>query len=236
MGGLVYGGSGKLLDVYRPALVSEPLPAVLLWHGRGPDERDVLAPLARAVAEFGVVVFVPDWCSDARDGGRTHLRESAAFVRRNVVDLGGDPARIALAGWSLGGKSAVSAALNPSVLDGWAPRAVVGIAGGCWTPAPTTGTAPMDDLRGAVPTAPVVLVHGTADTVVDIQQSRELRDALVERGCVVSLEEVDSDHAGVVMTEYAPELGRCRPTVAEHAVRAGRRTAQLVALAAGADD
>jgi hypothetical protein len=120
--GLVYGNSGKLLDVYRPATVTDPSPAVLLWHGRGPDERDVLAPLARATAELGVTVFVPDWRADAYDGGRTHLRESASFARRHVVSLGGNAQQIVLAGWSLGGKSALGVALNPSVFDGWRPE------------------------------------------------------------------------------------------------------------------
>jgi predicted dienelactone hydrolase len=49
---------------------SRPEPVVLLWHGVGPDERDVLEPLARATAALGLMVFVPDWQSDAPDGGR----------------------------------------------------------------------------------------------------------------------------------------------------------------------
>ncbi|MGW2788142.1 hypothetical protein ACWC3X_44530 [Streptomyces populi] len=76
--GLRYGASGKLLDVYQPAGASGPVPAVLLWHGRVPDERDVLAPVAGAAAELGVIVLVPDRRPDAPDGG-THLRETAAF-------------------------------------------------------------------------------------------------------------------------------------------------------------
>ncbi|WP_067179937.1 hypothetical protein [Microtetraspora niveoalba] len=63
---IVYGPSGKALDVYRPDTPST-LPAVLLWHGRGPDERDILAPLARA----------PDWRSAAR-----LIAEAAASYRQ----------------------------------------------------------------------------------------------------------------------------------------------------------
>ncbi|CAK7286121.1 alpha/beta hydrolase [Streptomyces misionensis] len=105
--GLRYGPGGKLMDVYRPTGTPGPAPVVLLWHGRGPDERDVLAPVARAAAELGVLVLVPDWRPDAPDGGRTHLMESAAFVRQRVAGLGGDPGRVVLAGWSRGGKAAV---------------------------------------------------------------------------------------------------------------------------------
>lgn len=199
--GLGYGSGGKLLDVYRPARVSDPVPAVLLWHGRGPDERDVLAPLARAAAERGVVVLVPDWRPDAPDGGRTHLRESAGFARRHVADLGGDPRRIVLAGWSRGARAAVGVALNPAAFDDWRPRAVVGIAGAYASAAPSTGTVPIDDLRrggGRLPPVPVWLVHGTADPVVDVERSRELRTALGEQGRPASLDEAATDHAGVI--------------------------------------
>ncbi|MEU4038823.1 alpha/beta hydrolase [Streptomyces collinus] len=234
--GLPYGSGGKLMDVYRPAGASEQAPAVLLWHGRGPDERDVLGPVARATAELGVVVLVPDWRPDAADGGRTHLLDSAVFARRHVDDLGGDPERMVLAGWSLGGKAAVGVAVNPAAFDGWRPRAVVGIAGAYGTVAPSTGTVPLDDLRrsgGQASPVPVWLVHGTADPVVDVERSRELRTVLEKENRPVSLDEVATDHAGVVMTEFVPEQNRCLPSTADHAVAAGTRTALVLAAAAG---
>ncbi|MFJ3307369.1 alpha/beta hydrolase family protein [Streptomyces sp. NPDC086549] len=208
---------------------------VLLWHGRGPDERDVLAPLARATASLGIVCFVPDWRSDAQDGGRTHLRESASYVQQHAADFGGDTGRIVLAGWSLGSKAAVAAALAPCALDGWRPRAVVGIAGGHTGPQPLTGRTPIEEAAGiaeSVPAIPVWLIHGSADPVVDVQQSRLLYAALRHRGWPTSLHEPDTDHAGVIMTEYDPEYGRCRPCRAEHALLGGRQTVQLLARAA----
>ncbi|MET9611296.1 alpha/beta hydrolase [Kitasatospora indigofera] len=235
--GLRYAGSGRYLDVYRPAARPGPAPVVLLWHGRGPDERDVLAPLARAAAGLGLVVLVPDWRSDAPDGGSAHLRDSVAFARREAGSLGGDDRTLVLAGWSMGAKAAVAAALNPAAFDGWRPTAVVGIAGAYGTASPVTGTAPVEDLGSGradpVDPVPVRLLHGTADQVVDAGRSRELRAALAGRGWPVTLDEVDSDHAGVVMTAYAPKLGRCVPSAAGHAVRAGRRAAALLAEAAG---
>ncbi|GGQ99246.1 alpha/beta hydrolase [Kitasatospora griseola] len=229
-----YGADGRLMDVHRPAGTSGPAPAVLLWHGRGPDERDVLAPVARAAAELGVVVLVPDWRPDAPDGGRAQLWESVVFARRNVADFGGDPGRIVLAGWSLGGKAAVGAALNPAAFGGWRPHAAVGIAGAYGSSAPSTGTVPIDDVRrdDPLPPVPVWLVHGTADPVVPVARSRELHTALRERGRPVSLDEVDTDHAGVVLTEFVPERARCLPSTARHAVEAGSRTAEVLALAA----
>jgi acetyl esterase/lipase len=223
------------MDVYQPADASDLVPTVLLWHGRGPDERDVLAPIACAAAELGVIVLVPDWRPDAPDGGRTHLEESAVFVRQNVAHFGGDPARIALAGWSLGGKAAVGVALNPEAFGDWRPQAVVGIAGAYGSAAPSTGTVPIDDLRrhgSLLPPIPVWLVHGTVDPVVDVERSRELRTALKEQGWPVSLNEVATDHAGVIMTEFVPEHHRCLPSAADHAAEAGSRTADVLARAA----
>ncbi|MFJ7067826.1 alpha/beta hydrolase [Streptomyces sp. NPDC101115] len=234
-GGLTYGASGQRLDVYRPAAASEASPVVLLWHGRGPDERDVLAPLARAAASLGVVCFVPDWRPDADDGGRTHLRESALFVQQNAAAFGGDTGRIALAGWSLGGNAAVAAAMDPLALDGWRPRAVVGVAGAYTRPQPLTGRAPIDELAKAemtLPAIPVRLVHGTADPVVAVQQSRQFHTALQRQGWPAWLDEPETDHAGVIMTEYDPGSQRCRPSDTPHVVEAGIRTARLLADAA----
>ena len=233
--GLAYGRSGQRLDVYHPDARRQSQPVVLLWHGRGADERDVLAPLARATASLGVVCVVPDWRSDAQDAGRAHLRESVLFVQRHGADFGGDTASITLAGWSLGGKTAVAVALDPEALDGWRPHAVVAIAGGYTSPDPLTGRTVMDRLAGADPLpspVPVHLMHGTADQVVDVEQSRRLHAALRRRRWPTALSELDADHAGVVMTVYDPRSRRCRPTEVDHVLRAGNQTAQLIAQAA----
>jgi len=76
------------------------------------------------------------------------------------------------------------------------------------------------------------LIHGAADTVVDVRQSRRLHAALQHLGRPTSFDEPDTDHAGVIMTEYDPGSRRCRPSRADHAVRAGSRTARLLTRAA----
>lgn len=259
--GLVYGTSGKRLDVYRPAGVagpsrdastsgetgetgetgpSAPAPTVLLWHGIGPDERDVLEPLARTAAARGLLVLVPDWRSDATDGGRVHLLESLAFVRREAGRLGGDGESFVLAGWSAGAGTALGVALRPEIVEGWRPRAVVGLAGRYDLPARTTGTAPLADLaEGRVPGVPVHLVHGSHDAVLDAHCSRDLVEALQAAGRAdqadqaVTLQEPETDHAGVIMTAYDPAADRCVMTTDGHAVRAGRVVADVLAEAAG---
>ncbi|KOG42745.1 hypothetical protein ADK74_16250 [Streptomyces decoyicus] len=231
------------MDVHRPAGASETsgaagasgaTPTVLLWHGIGPDERDVLEPLARTTAALGVLVLVPDWRSDAADGGRAHLLESLAFVRKEAGGLGGDGESFVLAGWSAGAGAALGVALRPESVEGWRPTAMVGLAGRYDLPARTTGTAPLDDLAaGRDPGVPVHLVHGSRDAVVDAHRSRDLAEALrAAAGRVVTLQEPDTDHAGVIMTAYDPAADRCVPTTAEHAVRAGRLVAGVLAEAA----
>ncbi|MFJ3955070.1 alpha/beta hydrolase [Streptomyces libani] len=232
--GLVYGPGGKQLDVHRPAGASGAMPTVLLWHGIGPDERDVLEPLARTAAAHGLLVLVPDWRSDAADGGRAHLLESLAFVRKEADRLGGDGESFVLAGWSAGAGAALGVALRPEIVEGWRPKAVVGVAGRYDLPARTTGTAPLADLAaGRDPGVPAHLVHGTRDVVVEAQYSRDLNEALRASGRTVTLQEPETDHAGVIMTAYDPGADRCVPTTAEHAVRAGRAVAGVLAEAAG---
>ena len=188
------------------------MPTVLLWHGIGPDERDVLEPLARTTAALGALVLVPDWRSDAADGGRSQLLESLAFVRKEAGGLGGDGQSFVLAGWSAGAGAALGVALRPESVAEWRPRAVVGVAGRYDLPARTTGAAPLDDLAaGRDPGVPVHLLHGTRDSVVDAQHSRALAATLRTVGRAVTLQEPETDHAGVHHDRVRPRGGPLRP-------------------------
>jgi dienelactone hydrolase len=91
-GGIAYR-HGQALDVYMPPDPTDT-PVVLLWHGVGANERDVLEPLARTTAALGVTVFVPDSHSGTADGGRDQLLASLSFTRRRVVESGGDDSAI----------------------------------------------------------------------------------------------------------------------------------------------
>ncbi|MEU4117225.1 alpha/beta hydrolase [Kitasatospora sp. NPDC028055] len=221
---------GRLLDVHRPtATGSGPAPVVLLWHGSGPDERDVLHTLAQEAAGLGLLVLVPDWRPDRADGGRADLLASLAFARRNAAAYGGDPDRFVLAGWSLGGREAVAVATHPNTPAELRPTAAVGMASAYGRPAVTTGDVPLDHLAVDPSPVPVLLVLGTADEVVPAELTRQLH-AVVPGA---ELLELPTDHAGVVMTAYDPGANRCLPATDPATLAAGRRTAALLARAAG---
>ncbi|WP_030256540.1 MULTISPECIES: alpha/beta hydrolase [Streptomyces] len=225
---------GRLMDVHRPASgAAGPAPMVLLWHGRGPNERDVLRPLAREAAGHGLLVLVPDWSADRADGGRAELLASLAQARRIATGFGGDPARFVLAGWSMGGREAVAVATHPDTPAELRPTAAVGIASHYSDPAVTTGDAPLDHLAAGPSPVPLWLVHGTADEIVDIGHTRQLNAALTQQMSTVRNLELPTDHAGVVMTAYSPEARRCLPATAADTLEAGRRTAAVLAEAAG---
>jgi predicted esterase len=228
-------GHGQKLDIYTPRHAGSSS-VVLLWHGAGADERDVLEPVAGAAAELGVTVIVPDWQSGTPDGGRAQLLGSVSFTRqRCAAGHGGSPGDrgIVLAGWSRGGKAAAGLAVNQEAAGGWRPAAVVCLGSGFRSPAPTTGTSPLQDLaRTAAAPVPFWLVHGTKDRVVDPGRSREFAVLLAERGWPARLEEPPTDHAGVIMAEYDPRIRRARPAASLDAIEAGQFTARILRAAA----
>ncbi|MEV8314780.1 alpha/beta hydrolase [Streptomyces sp. NPDC059900] len=224
------GSDSKLLDIHASGQRDER--CVLLWHGTGPDEREVMATLAREIAGAGPTVLVPDWRSDQPDEGREHLTASLRFARDYVREHGGDKGQLVLAGWSAGAGAALGVALQPELFDGWRPAAVVGIAGGYRRPARTTGTVPLQAVGRAAAPVPVRLVHGAADMVVPADSSRELHEALRAHSWDSRLSEPDADHAGVLGCVYDPAVQRCVPAAEASVSALGRATARVTASAA----
>jgi predicted esterase len=223
-----YTSDGQLLDIHRAA-APDAAPTVLLWHGRGPAERDVLGGLAAAVARLGATVLVPDWRPDAPDGGRPHLAASLRFA----WDFVRDPAEIVLVGWSLGGRAAMATALQTDPPEGWRPAAVVGVAARYNQPEPLLALPSPMDVCATAPPLPIHLVHGTADKVCAFENARAFQSVLASHGRQAPLTELSTDHAGAVMAEYVLDLGRCRPAQSGSPFREGLRTAHVIAEAAG---
>jgi len=200
---------GRLTDVFRPP-GSVGAPVVLLWHGSGPDEREVLAPLAAGIARLGPLVLVPDWRSDDPVVGPVELVDSITFARASAGELGGDPGRIVLAGWSLGANAAAAVAERPGIADGWHPSGLVGLAGS-YDVSPFDGRSDAGDPVGGAG-RPALVAHGTEDPVVPPAGSVAGAGRLAEGGWRVVLRQLDTDHAGIIGTEYNPWRKRCVPT------------------------
>jgi dienelactone hydrolase len=194
----------RLVDIYGKRSPN----TVLLWHGRGPDERDVLAPLATLVASRGVRVLVPDWDSTKPDGGRSDLLQSVKFAR----DYDAEPdSQLVVAGWSLGGTAAASLALNARRL-GLEFIPAVCLAGAFHANDPLSGKP----FRSMVPSprspGSIRLIHGTKDDIAVIEGAKEFATVLNHAGWHTALLELSTDHAGIVGTQFEDDRSRCVPS------------------------
>lgn len=187
---------------------------VLLWHGRGPNERAVLATLAGLVAERGPTVVVPDWNSENEDGGRADLLRSLRFTREIVEADGDDPGSLVLVGWSLGGTAAAGLTIHARRL-GVAVSRTVCLAGGFVAPDPISG----DVLTGSLPTtthpSPFTLIHGIADDIAPVAMSRAFAQALELAHWPVELLELPTEHFGIVGTAHDDARDTCFPATDE---------------------
>ena len=195
---------------------------VVLWHGRGPREGDVLRPLAEALTVRGAAVAVPEWDSTSADRGRRLLSGSLPCAVRRADGL-----PVVLAGWSLGGAAALSVALG--AVEGPRPVAVVGLAANVRSVSPLNGVVPLDVAREATisSASPMVLVHGLADHIVEPAGTRTFVELARSRGLRIEHREVETDHAGVIGTEFDAVRGLCVPSETT-----GARTGLAAALQA----
>jgi len=188
----------------RRADVTGDGPTVLLWHGRGPDERDALRPLAEAIAAHGRRTVVPDWDSTADDAGRADLLTSLRFARETADH---DPGLLTLVGWSLGGIAAASLTLNQRRLGLVIARTV------CVAAAPFPRIDPISGamLGPATPpvqrTTTVAFVHGLRDELTPTDEVRRTHEQWHDSGWPVTLDELDADHFTIVAGRHAETIG-----------------------------
>lgn len=176
----------------------------LLWHGRGPLEAYALAPLAEAAAMSGIRVLAADWDSTADDFGSADLQASLEYARRTADELGIDPRRLVLVGWSLGATAALGLALQSAeplrtilIAPGYAERAIDAFSG-----------QPLPDVFPPGNGNPIDVLWGSRDNLVDETMAVTLSDRLRDAGWAVTTTELDADHSGVVGTRFDDELDR----------------------------
>lgn len=208
--GVAFGEDPRLrLDVWAPRERGGPCPVVVFFYGGGWDSgsRTDYGFVGRAFAARGFVTIVPDYRLVPNVRFPTFVEDAAKAVRwtrDHVAQFGGDASRINLSGHSAGAYIAAMLALDPHYLrdagvDPAAIRAAALLSGpydfypfteqrgraafGAW---PRPGeTQPINFARAGAP--PMLLMHGTADTVVRPGNSRRLAAALAKAGAPVEL-------------------------------------------------
>jgi len=165
----------------------EPAPLLLLLHGVGSNEQDliglahaldprffVVSARAPITVRHGSYAWYPVQFTstghiiDPDEAERSRML-ILKFVEELIQSYNIDPERVFLMGFSQGCIMSLAAALT-------APKNFAGVVGmsGRLLPDILTRTAPDQELRGL----PVIIVHGTQDTVLSIEDGRAIRDAL----------------------------------------------------------
>ena len=193
--------------VYRQQGAAEPLPVFLFFHGGAwaHGDPDDYGFIPRNIAPEGYVAVLGGYRMNEAGRYPAMLEDTADAVRwvhENIAAYGGDPQRIVLSGHSAGAYNIVQAVLDESYLaERGVPQsaiaALVPLSGpfdfypfdtdrsraAFETVGAGADSQPVNRARSDAP--PMLLVHGEADTVVRIRNSRALAKALGDKGAQV---------------------------------------------------
>jgi predicted esterase len=160
--GLVYGrtraGATLRLDLHVPEVASTS--AAMIWlHGTRPTSpRSRMGYYAEHFAQLGYVSATIDYSYD----GARDAQTAVAYFRRHADQLGIDPDRIFVGGYSYGAIVSIAAGENAPVAR--RPDGIVSIAGYSKTMHPTASSAPLLALHGdRDPNVPYSLGVGTCN-------------------------------------------------------------------------
>ena len=160
------------LDLYRPAGETDPWPAVVLAHGGGfvSGRREDMSVIADALARRGYLTVTVDYrlskgswfpatsldqpgLAEAAALARDDVAAAVAWLRANAEVQLVDPGRIAVAGYSAGGMTALAVAAVPE------SGVVAAVA---------ISAAAVDPGSLDAPHAPLLLLHGDLDDLVPV--------------------------------------------------------------------
>jgi phospholipase/carboxylesterase len=199
-----------------------PFPPLIRLHGWGASAHDLLG-LAPLLFEGRALVLCPQGPVVVPIGGDNgygwfplkpglppdveEFRHGAALLRRFVEQARDrypiDPGAVVVGGFSQGGTMAYDLALrDPARYSGV-------IALSTWLPAPLVEDLPRLPEQAELP---VLVIHGTADKMVDVERARESREALRQFGVGITYREFEMGHeirpdALRVVLRWLPERG-----------------------------
>ncbi|MCC4618822.1 alpha/beta hydrolase [Xanthomonas cassavae CFBP 4642] len=218
---------GLALDVYQPQGVVNA-PVVVFFYG-GTWKRGSRADyrwVGRALARQGVVAMVADYRKYPQVGLQGFMTDAAgatAWGYRHAQAYGGDPKRLAVMGHSAGAHMAVLLGTDARWLHAQdlKPRQLCGVVGlaGPYdflpmtdpelveifgdAPAAQRQSQPVEYVGGDEP--PMLLLHGDADRVVELENSSSLQKALHRKGGVAEMKVYPGmGHMGIVLALRKP--------------------------------
>jgi acetyl esterase/lipase len=211
--GLRYGpGARQLLDLTLPRGCTDDTPLLVFFHGGGwqSGSRRDYAFLARAFAAEGVAVALPDYRLWPAARWPDFVQDGAAALAWLRAASGVPRGRLFIMGHSAGGFIAAALALDPRWLNAAGlPDGRAALAGAVLVSAPIAWQPTDEPVRSifaaapggrieAVPDAaslagapPLLLLHGTADTVVGAFHSERLAEDVAAAGGTARLHLMD---------------------------------------------
>jgi acetyl esterase/lipase len=221
------------LDIWSTAQKGkDPRPVLVFFYGGGwaNGSRTEYSYAARPFVEAGYIVVLPDYRKVPKVRFPGFVEDSAAavkWVQANIQKYGGDPSRISVAGHSAGAYNAVMLALDPQWLGDNPVKGAISLAGPAdfhpftskraidamaQHPDPKA-TQPISFVRKDAP--PILLIHGTADTVVRIRNANSLHAKQKAVGGDITLRALEAgSHNDLVLALGTMFRGRY-PVVAE---------------------
>ena len=237
--GAAYGPLARnKLDVWVPATApATPLPVIVFFYGGGwvSGDRGDYGFAGRAFAAQGFVTIVADYRLVPQVRFPAFLEDGALAVkwaRDHVAKYGGDPKRISLAGHSAGAYQASMLTLDRHYLtdvgvDPKIVRAAASLSGpadfypfteirgrdalGGW-PRPLE-TQPISFARSDAP--PMLLMHGTKDTIVRPYNSERLSAKLKALGAPVELRQYQGKSHTDLIKSLSPTFRGTTPALAD---------------------
>ena len=200
-------GDRKKLDIYTPEKPSGPAPVVMFIYGGGWAAGDKFEYefVGRAFAAAGYVAVIPDYRKFPEVAYPDFLSDNAQaikWVEDNIGNYGGDTSRFFVVGHSAGAYNSMMLSLDSSFLREFGVtmpiRAVAGISGPynfypfeydevrrVFGKAPNPeGTQPINLVTANAP--PMLLMSGTSDPIVRVQNSTAMAEKLRAQGVWVT--------------------------------------------------
>ena len=179
--GVLFDGAHDLkLDAYLPKDAAGAPVVVFFYGGRWVEgRRRWYRYVGSALAEHGVIALIPDYRKYPQVRFPAFMQDAAlavAWARTHAAELGGDAARLFVAGHSAGGQIAALLACDRRYLDaaGMQPRQLAGVIGiaGAYSFLPFVDDEAAifgDDARGRHDSQPINFVDGDEPPLLLLQ-------------------------------------------------------------------